>query len=111
MIRRLIIDSYASMPFDNIKTRMQSIGRYRGSMISVATNMLIKEGVLVFWKATTPRLVRLTVSSCYLYFVFFDERSANGIKQLSSSITFIVYDCTLKLFGNISTRQSKTNAI
>ncbi|XP_014554728.1 hypothetical protein COCVIDRAFT_62047, partial [Bipolaris victoriae FI3] len=69
-----IMTVYASMPFDNIKTRMQSIGSHRGSMISVATNMLIKEGLFVFWKATTPRLVRLT---------------------LSSSITFMVYDYTL----------------
>ncbi|EUC40192.1 hypothetical protein COCMIDRAFT_43414, partial [Bipolaris oryzae ATCC 44560] len=57
-----IMTVYASMPFDNIKTRMQSIGSHRRSMISAATNMLITGGLFVFWKATTPRLVRLTVS-------------------------------------------------
>jgi solute carrier family 25 citrate transporter 1 len=53
---------YASMPFDNVKTRMQSIGNPGRRMIGVAANMLATEGVGVFWKATTPRLVRLTVS-------------------------------------------------
>ena len=53
---------YASMPFDNVKTRMQSIGNTERRMISVASQMLASEGVLVFWRATTPRLVRLTAS-------------------------------------------------
>jgi solute carrier family 25 citrate transporter 1 len=50
------------MPFDNVKTRMQSIGNPGRRMMGVAANMLATEGVWVFWKATTPRLVRLTVS-------------------------------------------------
>lgn len=49
------------MPFDNVKTRMQSLGGSGQRMISVAANMLATEGVKVFWRATTPRLVRLTV--------------------------------------------------
>lgn len=65
---------YASMPFDNIKTRMQSIGSGSG-MVATARKMMGEEGVRVFWKATTPRLVRLT---------------------LSSSITFTVYDWVVK---------------
>ncbi|PVH95466.1 mitochondrial carrier [Periconia macrospinosa] len=83
-----IVTVYASMPFDNVKTRMQSIS-HSGSMISVAKNMLLKEGLLVFWKATTPRLVRLT---------------------LSSSITFMVYDYTLKLFDILSSGPNRMNA-
>lgn len=69
-----IVTVYASMPFDNIKTRMQSIGSERG-MVKTVRKMLREEGVGVFWKATTPRLVRLT---------------------LSSSITFTVYDWVVK---------------
>ncbi|KAK5732386.1 hypothetical protein LTR17_010562 [Elasticomyces elasticus] len=66
-----VVTVYASMPFDNIKTRMQCVGSTDRSMLSCARGMLANEGVKVFWKATTPRLVRLT---------------------LSSSITFTVYD-------------------
>jgi hypothetical protein len=55
--------SYASMPFDNVKTRMQSTGKSGMRMTSVASQMLASEGLLVFWRATTPRLVRLTVST------------------------------------------------
>lgn len=50
------------MPFDNIKTKMQSIGNTHTRMIRCAMHMAKTEGVKVFWKATTPRLVRLTVS-------------------------------------------------
>lgn len=50
------------MPFDNVKTRMQSIGGPPMRMMKVASQMLGSEGLLVFWRATTPRLVRLTVS-------------------------------------------------
>ncbi|KAF2709266.1 tricarboxylate transporter [Pleomassaria siparia CBS 279.74] len=56
-----VVTVYASMPFDNVKTRMQSIGNSNRRMLSVAARMLATEGVGVFWKATTPRLVRLTV--------------------------------------------------
>jgi solute carrier family 25 citrate transporter 1 len=51
------------MPFDNIKTRMQSIGNKYTRMTSCAVHMAKTEGIKVFWKATTPRLVRLTLSS------------------------------------------------
>lgn len=65
-----VITVYASMPFDNIKTRVQTQSTGTG-MLACARTMLANEGIRVFWKATTPRLVRLT---------------------LSSSITFTVYD-------------------
>jgi solute carrier family 25 citrate transporter 1 len=66
-----VVTVYASMPFDNIKTRVQTQGMGGAGMLATARTMLVDEGVRVFWKATTPRLVRLT---------------------LSSSITFTVYD-------------------
>lgn len=56
---------YASMPFDNIKTRMQSVqsadARYAG-MVDCAARILRSDGVFAFWRGTSPRLVRLTVS-------------------------------------------------
>lgn len=54
---------YASMPFDNIKTRMQSTGSTHRSMLACGTSMLQQEGIKVFWRATTPRLIRLMVSN------------------------------------------------
>lgn len=52
---------YASMPFDNIKTRMQSThSQYKG-MVDCARKTLRRDGVTAFWRGTSPRLVRLTV--------------------------------------------------
>lgn len=71
-----VVTVYASMPFDNIKTRVQTQkGTGGAGMLATARTMLVEEGMRVFWKATTPRLVRLT---------------------LSSSITFTVYDFVVK---------------
>lgn len=71
-----VVTVYASMPFDNIKTRVQT-GRLGGvGMLGCARGMLRDEGLRVFWKATTPRLLRLT---------------------LSSSITFTVYDYVVRM--------------
>jgi hypothetical protein len=49
------------MPFDNIKTRMQSVDNKYKNMLECSGHMLRQKGVKVFWRATTPRLVRLTV--------------------------------------------------
>jgi solute carrier family 25 citrate transporter 1 len=78
---------YASMPFDNIKTRMQSIGNQYTRMTSCAVHMAKTEGIKVFWKATTPRLVRLT---------------------LSSSITFMVYDKAVGIMNNLTAPELST---
>jgi solute carrier family 25 citrate transporter 1 len=50
------------MPFDNIKTRIQSAAHVRQSMLDCASNIARKEGVIAFWRGTTPRLIRLMVS-------------------------------------------------
>ncbi|KAH0009637.1 citrate transport protein, partial [Aureobasidium melanogenum] len=76
-----VLTVYASMPFDNIKTRMQSIGNKYTRMTSCAIHMVKTEGVRVFWKAATPRLVRLT---------------------LSSSITFMVYDFAVGVMNKLT---------
>jgi solute carrier family 25 citrate transporter 1 len=78
---------YASMPFDNIKTRMQSIGNKYTRMTSCAVHMAKTEGIKVFWKATTPRLVRLT---------------------LSSSITFMVYDKAVGIMNSLTAPELST---
>ena len=59
-----IITVYATMPLDNIKTRMQSLNaatEYRNSF-HCAARMVREEGVLSFWRGATPRLARLSVS-------------------------------------------------
>lgn len=62
-----LITVYATMPMDNVKTRLQAIGgseRYGGSWNCVRT-VVKEEGARALWKGTSPRLVRLMVSSCY----------------------------------------------
>jgi solute carrier family 25 (mitochondrial citrate transporter), member 1 len=50
------------MPFDNIKTRMQSMGGGYTGMLDCAIKTLHNDGFAALWRGTTPRLVRLTVS-------------------------------------------------
>lgn len=60
---------YCTMPFDNIKTQMQSIaGRnmYTGSW-DCARQLIQRGGVRILWKGTTPRLARLSVSAEFRY--------------------------------------------
>lgn len=75
-----VVTVYASQPFDNIKTRLQMQGAGKESLFGCAKKMLFREGVGTFWRATTPRLARLT---------------------LSSSITFTVYDYVLWLMRSM----------
>jgi solute carrier family 25 citrate transporter 1 len=59
-----VITVYATMPFDNVKTRMQALdgkALYRSTWHCFST-ILHQSGVRAFWKGTTPRLVRLSVS-------------------------------------------------
>ncbi|KIA75369.1 hypothetical protein HK57_00152 [Aspergillus ustus] len=69
---------YASMPFDNIKTRIQSATHMRQSMLNCAVEIARNEGVTAFWRGTTPRLIRL---------------------MLSSGITFTVYEQVVQTIG------------
>ena len=60
-----VITVYATMPFDNLKTKLQAVdGRqaYSGSL-DCARKVVTAEGLAALWKGTTPRLVRLSVSS------------------------------------------------
>lgn len=66
-----IVTVYATMPFDVVKTRMQSesASQYKGAFDCVAT-MLRQEGVRRFWKGTTPRLTRLILSGGIVFTVY-----------------------------------------
>lgn len=59
-----IVTVFGTMPFDVLKTRMQSqkrVGVNRGLRQCLA-DILTESGVKGLWKGTTPRLVRLSVS-------------------------------------------------
>jgi len=74
-----LITTYASMPFDVIKTRMQSLEartNYRNSF-HCAYRIFTEEGIFRFWAGTTPRLVRLV---------------------LAGGIQFSTYEFVMKLF-------------
>lgn len=59
-----VITVYCTMPFDNIKTQMQSLeGKQLYSGSFDCTRQLVRNGGLQrLWKGTVPRLVRLSVS-------------------------------------------------
>jgi len=60
-----VITVYCTMPFDNVKTQLQSIAgkdMYKGSL-DCAHQLVQRGGLRLLWKGTTPRLVRLSVGS------------------------------------------------
>lgn len=60
-----VITVYGTMPFDNLKTQLQSRqsrDMYTGSW-DCARKLIQRGGVSSLWKGTTPRLVRLSVSN------------------------------------------------
>ncbi|KAK0548588.1 hypothetical protein OC846_004418 [Tilletia horrida] len=67
-----VVTVYTTMPFDVIKTRMQSLEartRYR-NMFNCAAVTLREEGVLAFWRGATPRLARLVLSGGIVFTVY-----------------------------------------
>jgi solute carrier family 25 citrate transporter 1 len=60
-----VITVYATMPFDTVKTEMQSLqsGASKKGMVESFALMLHRSGIQGLWKGTTPRLVRVSVSS------------------------------------------------
>lgn len=66
-----IVTVYCTMPFDVVKTRMQSsaASQYTGT-INCATTMFKSEGLRRFWKGTTPRLTRLVLSGGIVFVVY-----------------------------------------
>ncbi|KAK9465667.1 mitochondrial carrier domain-containing protein [Lipomyces arxii] len=67
-----IITVYMTMPFDTLKTRMQSLQsrtEYRNTF-HCAQRILTEEGFLTFWKGTTPRLGRLILSGGIIFSIY-----------------------------------------
>lgn len=67
-----LITVYATMPFDNVKTRMQATGaeaRYRHSL-DCLVKIVKEEGVARLWGGTTPRLARLMLSGGIVFAVY-----------------------------------------
>ncbi|KAK7204043.1 mitochondrial carrier domain-containing protein [Myxozyma melibiosi] len=67
-----VITVYTTMPFDTLKTRMQSLEskkEYR-STLHCAQRLVKEEGVLTFWKGTTPRLGRLVLSGGIIFTIY-----------------------------------------
>jgi solute carrier family 25 citrate transporter 1 len=78
-----LVTVYTTMPLDVIKTRMQSIGakqQYRNSF-HCAYRILTEEGVLRFWRGTTPRLTRLVLSGGIVFTVYENIISVIGGRQ------------------------------
>lgn len=77
-----IVTVYMTMPFDVVKTRMQSerASQYRGAFDCVAT-MIREEGIRRFWKGTTPRLVRLILSGGIVFTIYEKALDAMSILQ------------------------------
>ncbi|KAL7420768.1 hypothetical protein Q5752_004720 [Cryptotrichosporon argae] len=67
-----VITVYSTMPFDVVKTRMQSLRakqEYRNAL-HCAYRIATEEGVLKFWKGTVPRLGRLIMSGGIIFSVY-----------------------------------------
>lgn len=59
---------YVTMPFDIVKTRMQGLERaqYKNSF-DCLTSIYRKEGLKAYWRGTTPRLLRVSLSTSILF--------------------------------------------
>jgi len=76
-----LVTVYATMPFDVVKTRMQSLdarAQYRNSFHCMY-RILTEEGILRFWTGTTPRLLRLVISGGVTFSVY--ERVASFLRK------------------------------
>lgn len=59
-----IVTVYVTMPFDSVKTRLQAASTSSVGTFECIGSMIRNEGITSLWRGTTPRLMRLTVSSC-----------------------------------------------
>lgn len=104
-----VITVYATMPFDVVKTKMQSIeGRqqYGGTWRCILA-IAQQSGLSGFWRGTTPRLVRLSVSQFSLApprntVSLADVLLSPPTLQVSGAISFSIYSWV------VVTMQSRT---
>ncbi|KAH8647976.1 mitochondrial tricarboxylate transporter [Xylariales sp. PMI_506] len=85
-----VVTVYASMPFDNVKTRMQRVDSHYKGLIDCSVQLFRNDGVSAFWRGTSPRLFRLT---------------------LSSGITFTIYEQVCRIVGSISAHEMNTTEV
>lgn len=73
----------ASLPFDIIKTRLQTMkpGQYKGT-IDCASYLLKREGVQGFWKGFTPYFLRVGPQTVFT-FLFLEQLNYLYIKYFS----------------------------
>ncbi|KAJ3319762.1 hypothetical protein HDV06_005963 [Boothiomyces sp. JEL0866] len=66
-----VITVYATMPFDVVKTRLQSLNANQyNSFVDCFAKVLKNEGVGALWKGATPRLGRLIFSGGIVFTVY-----------------------------------------
>ncbi|PWN32399.1 mitochondrial carrier [Meira miltonrushii] len=80
-----IVTVYTTMPFDVVKTRMQSerASQYRG-VVDCAVQIAKNEGIRNFWKGTTPRLVRLIMSGGIVFSIY--EATLDALNALENKV-------------------------
>lgn len=79
-----LITVYMTMPFDVVKTRMQSLQAtqlYKNSF-HCAYKIYLENGILGFWKGTTPRLARLVMAGGIVFTVYEEVISLLGGRAL-----------------------------
>ncbi|KAG9102059.1 hypothetical protein FRC06_002344 [Ceratobasidium sp. 370] len=67
-----LVTVYTTMPLDVVKTRMQSLkarSQYKNSF-DCAYQTFTNDGILSFWRGTTPRLARLMLSGGIVFTVY-----------------------------------------
>lgn len=86
-----VVTVYTTMPFDVVKTRMQSerASEYRG-VVDCAVSIAKKEGVKNFWKGTTPRLVRLIMSGGIVFTIY--EAALDALAKVEKKVDTPVQD-------------------
>lgn len=96
-----IVTVYTTMPFDVVKTRMQSerASQYRG-VLDCATTIAKQEGVRNFWKGTTPRLIRLIMSGGIVFTIY--EATLDALNALEVKVE---RDVAPKVKQTVSTLQ------
>lgn len=75
-----VITVYSTMPFDTVKTRMQSIdakSRYKGT-IDCFVQTVKTDGVLALWRGSTTRLARLVLSGGIVFTIYEEMMSLMG---------------------------------
>lgn len=67
-----VVTVYATMPFDNMKTKLQALDSkiaYRGSLHCLQEIVRV-DGVRGLWKGTTPRLIRMSVAGVLAFSIY-----------------------------------------